>query len=39
VDEGLRFDPVIMGIPRIVVRDFDLDGYRMTGWRSNFWAD
>ena len=29
VDEGLRFDPVIMGIPRIVVRDFDLDGYRI----------
>ena len=29
VDEGLRFDPVIMGIPRIVVRDFDIDGYRI----------
>jgi len=29
VDEGLRFDPVIEGIPRIAVKEFDIDGYRI----------
>jgi cytochrome P450 family 103 len=27
VDEGLRFEPVISGIPRVAVKDFELDGY------------
>jgi cytochrome P450 len=27
VDEGLRFDPVISGLPRIAVRDLEIDGY------------
>lgn len=26
VDEGLRFEPVVSGIPRVAVRDFELDG-------------
>jgi cytochrome P450 len=29
VDEGLRFDPVISGIPRIAVKELDIDGYRI----------
>lgn len=27
VDEGLRFEPVISGIPRVALKDFELDGY------------
>jgi hypothetical protein len=27
VDEGLRFEPVVSGIPRVAVKDFELDGY------------
>ncbi|MBI1238298.1 MAG: cytochrome P450 [Alphaproteobacteria bacterium] len=27
VDEGLRFEPVALGIPRIVVQDLEIDGY------------
>jgi hypothetical protein len=27
VDEGLRFEPVISGIPRVAVKEFELDGY------------
>jgi cytochrome P450 family 103 len=27
VDEGLRFDPVVSGIPRVAVKDFEVDGY------------
>lgn len=27
VDEGLRFEPIISGIPRFAVKDFELDGY------------
>ncbi len=27
VDEGLRFEPVVSGAPRIAVKDFELDGY------------
>ena len=27
VDEGLRFDPVISGLPRIAVQDLEIDGY------------
>ena len=27
VSEGLRFDPVVSGIPRIAVEDLDIDGY------------
>lgn len=26
-EEGLRYEPVAMGIPRFAVKDFDLDGY------------
>lgn len=29
VNEGLRYDPIISGIPRIAVTDLDLDGYRI----------
>jgi cytochrome P450 len=29
VDEGLRFDPIVSGIPRIAARDIDIDGYRI----------
>jgi cytochrome P450 len=29
VDEGLRFDPVVGGIPRIAVTDLEIDGYRV----------
>jgi cytochrome P450 len=29
VDEGLRYDPIVSGIPRIAVRDIDIDGYRI----------
>ena len=27
VDEGLRYDPVVGGVPRIAAQDMDLDGY------------
>jgi cytochrome P450 len=27
VDEGLRYDPVISGLPRIAVQDMEIDGY------------
>ena len=27
VDEGLRFDPVVSGVPRIAVKDMEIDGY------------
>lgn len=27
VDEGLRFEPVVSGIPRVPVRDLEIDGY------------
>lgn len=27
VDEGLRFEPVALGVPRIVVEDLEIDGY------------
>ena len=27
VDEGLRFDPVVAGIPRVAIQDIDMDGY------------
>jgi cytochrome P450 len=29
VEEGLRFEPVVSGIPRVAVTDFELDGYRI----------
>jgi hypothetical protein len=29
VDEGLRFEPVVSGIPRVATKDFDLDGVRI----------
>jgi hypothetical protein len=29
VNEGLRYDPVISGVPRIAVVDIDIDGYRV----------
>ena len=27
VDEGLRFEPVVGGLPRIAVQDLEIDGY------------
>jgi cytochrome P450 len=27
VNEGLRFDPVVSGLPRVATRDLDIDGY------------
>lgn len=29
VNEGLRYDPIISGIPRIALSDIELDGYRI----------
>jgi cytochrome P450 len=29
VNEGLRYDPIISGIPRIAVTELDVDGYRI----------
>lgn len=29
VDEGLRFEPVVGGIPRIALKDLDIDGYHV----------
>lgn len=29
VDEGLRFQPVVSGIPRVAVKDIDIDGVRI----------
>lgn len=29
VEEGLRFEPVVSGIPRVAVDDFELEGYRI----------
>ncbi|MDJ0921162.1 MAG: cytochrome P450 [Henriciella sp.] len=29
VEEGLRFQPVIAGIPRVALKDLDVDGYRI----------
>jgi len=29
VEEGLRYDPVVPGIPRIAARDLDIDGFRI----------
>jgi cytochrome P450 len=29
VNEGLRFDPVVSGIPRIAAEDLDIEGYRV----------
>jgi cytochrome P450 len=29
VAEGLRYDPIISGIPRVALRDLDIDGYRV----------
>lgn len=29
VDEGLRYEPIVSGIPRIAVTDLDIDGYRV----------
>jgi cytochrome P450 len=31
--EGLRYEPVAMGVPRIAAQDFDLDGYRINAGR------
>lgn len=27
VDEGLRYDPIVSGVPRVAVRDIEIDGY------------
>lgn len=27
VDEGLRFEPIVSGVPRVAVRDLEIDGY------------
>ncbi|MEQ1618709.1 MAG: cytochrome P450 [Terricaulis sp.] len=27
VDEGLRFDPIVSGVPRVALRDLEIDGY------------
>ena len=29
VNEGLRFDPVVTGLPRVATRDLDIDGYHV----------
>jgi cytochrome P450 len=29
VDEGLRYDPIVSGIPRIALTDLDIDGYHV----------
>jgi len=29
VAEGLRYDPIVSGIPRVALRDLDIDGYRV----------
>jgi cytochrome P450 len=29
VDEGLRYEPIVSGIPRIAVTDLEIDGYRV----------
>ncbi|MEO0549427.1 MAG: cytochrome P450 [Pseudomonadota bacterium] len=29
IEEGLRYQPVISGIPRVTLRDLDVDGYRI----------
>ena len=29
VNEGLRYQPIVSGVPRVAVRDLDVDGYRV----------
>jgi cytochrome P450 family 103 len=36
--EGLRYEPVAMGVPRIAARDFDLDGFTINAGRVTIFS-
>jgi cytochrome P450 len=36
--EGLRYDPIVLGVPRFSVKEFELDGYTITPGMLLLWS-